>query len=502
MNEPTTTPKPTDENETPTHDAAVLEQQVEELLGTDASPEDFAKVVSEQEAADAADTLERLVPAESIGVLHELANEKGADALTEMAPELAATMLLDLFEMERGEAAAIVSLMDPDDAADIIQLLAPEVREQIIADLHPRRAAQIGKLALYDPETAGGLMTTDIIVVRDELTIGQTIDTIKRRKFNEEQLDVYVVDEKRSLIGYITLRDLLLQSDDDLVRDHIHPEVVTATPEVDQEEIARLFERYDLLTLPVVDEKQRVLGMITIDDVVDIIREEQTEDAFKQVGAGTGEAVYSTVRKKVRGRMPWLMVNLVTASLAASVVLAFTDMIELVPVAAILFPIVANQAGNTGFQSLAVTLRGITLKEIHKERVTPLVHARGPLGRGDGPWRWDTPLRGRDRARRDGTLDGVGNPLGVLMADRHHRGRRDVLRHVRLRPHRHTHPHIDGETRRRPRHRQLHLPRHLHRQPQLRRLPGPHLRLPDLDPGGPPDRGGPLHTQPVRGRFG
>jgi magnesium transporter len=128
--------------------------------------------------------------------------------------------------------------------------------------------------------------------------------------------------------------------------------------------------------------------MITIDDVVDIIREEQTEDAYKQVGAGAGEAVYSTVRKKVRGRMPWLVVNLGTASLAASVVLAFTDMIELVPVAAILFPIVANQAGNTGFQSLAVTLRGITLKEIHKERVSPLVMREaisgGMMGLGVG----------------------------------------------------------------------------------------------------------------------
>jgi len=387
VSEPTTTTQ-SDHNETPSYDAAVLEQQVEALINTDAPPEEYVPLVEEQDPADAADTLERLIPADSLDVLHRMGNEKASLALTEMPPELAATMLLDLYEMEREEAATLVSLMGPDDAADIIQLLDPTVRERLIADLHPRRAAQIGKLALYHPETAGGLMTTDILVVRDGLSIGQAIDAIKRRKINEEQSDVYAVNEKRALVGYITLRELLIESDDDLVRDHITRDVITAPPDMDREEVARLFERYHLLTLPVVDEKSRVLGMITIDDIVDTIREEQTEDAFKQVGAGTGEAVYSTIRKKVRGRMPWLVVNLVTASLAATVILAFSDMIELVPVAAIVFPIIANQSGNTGFQSLAVTLRGITLKEIHKERVTPLVVREalsgGAMGLGVG----------------------------------------------------------------------------------------------------------------------
>jgi len=350
-----------------------LEQQVDALIDADATPEQLVPVVEEQEAPDAADTLERLEHDESAEVLRQMENQKAAEALTNMAPELASTMLLDLLELDDGQAPELVNLMDPDDAADILQALEPAVREQILASLHPRRAAQLGKLALYDPETTGGLMTTDILVVRDELTIGAAIEVIKKKKINEEQADVYVVDSASALVGLISLRDLLVEDNDDLVRQHLEHDVITAPTEMDQEDVARLFERYDLLTLPVVDDANRVLGMVTIDDIIDIIRDEHTEDALKQVGAGSGEAVYSGVRTKIRGRMPWLVVNLITATLAAMVILAFSDMIELIPVTAILFPIIANQSGNTGFQSLAVTLRGITLQEIHKERVTPLV---------------------------------------------------------------------------------------------------------------------------------
>jgi len=371
---PPTPPDPPGSTSAEAHaDPQALEQRVDKLIEADAAPEAFVPIVEEQEAPDAADTLERLEDDESREVLRRMDNEKSAEALANMPAELAATMILDSLELGDGLAAQYVSLMDPDDAADIIQVLPAAVRKGLLSQLHPRRAAEIGKLTHYDPETAGGLMTTDILVVRDSLTIGQAIDAIKRNKINEEQSDVYVVDERSELVGELSLRDLLIEDDAELVRDFLEPDVVSAPPAMDQEDVARLFERYDLLTLPVLDENNRILGMVTIDDIMDIILVEQTEDALKQVGAGTSEAVYSTVGKKIRGRMPWLVVNLGTASLAASVVLAFTDMIELIPVAAILFPIIANQAGNTGFQSLAVTLRGITLKEIHKERVWPLV---------------------------------------------------------------------------------------------------------------------------------
>jgi magnesium transporter len=211
------------------------------------------------------------------------------------------------------------------------------------------------------------------VVIRSGLSIGQSIDRIKRQKLRDDQPYIYVVDDMKRLLGTISLRDILIIDDDEPVADHIDTDIDSLLPETDREEVAKLFERYDYLTMPVVDENRRILGMITIDDVIDIIAAETTEDALKQVGAGSDEQVISSIKAKLRGRLPWLAVNLGTASMAAAAVLPFQDAIELLPVVAVIFPIIANQAGNTGFQSLAVTLRGIVLGEIRPDRIRPLL---------------------------------------------------------------------------------------------------------------------------------
>ncbi|MFU8829022.1 MAG: magnesium transporter [Phycisphaerales bacterium] len=345
------------------------DQAVERLLEADASFDQLIPHIEEQDAPEAADTLESLEPADQVALVHEMDNAAAADALVHMDVKLAATVLLDL---DQAEASELIALMDPDDAADLIQELPTERRTAILEALHPNKAAVLAKLALYDPESAGGIMTTRIAVVRSGLTIGQAIERVKRQKLSENQPYIYVVDDLKRLVGTISLRDLLIVDDAEAVADHIDRDIDTLLPETDREEVAKLFERYDYLTMPVVDRHSRILGMITIDDVIDIITAETTEDALKQVGAGSDERVISSVRAKLRGRLPWLGVNLMTASLAAAAVLPFQDAIELIPVAAVIFPIIANQSGNTGFQSLAVTLRGIVLGEIRPDRIRPL----------------------------------------------------------------------------------------------------------------------------------
>jgi len=346
------------------------DQTVERLLDEDATVEQLRPHVQEQDAPEAADTIESLDKAEQVALVHELDNESAAEALVHMDPALAATVLIDL---EQAEAVQLIELMDPDDAADLIQQLPADRRASILESLHPRRAAVLAKLALYDPESAGGIMTTDIVVIRSGLSIGQSIDRIKRQKLRDDQPYIYVVDDMKRLLGTISLRDILIIDDDEPVADHIDTDIDSLLPETDREEVAKLFERYDYLTMPVVDENRRILGMITIDDVIDIIAAETTEDALKQVGAGSDEQVISSIKAKLRGRLPWLAVNLGTASMAAAAVLPFQDAIELLPVVAVIFPIIANQAGNTGFQSLAVTLRGIVLGEIRPDRIRPLI---------------------------------------------------------------------------------------------------------------------------------
>ncbi len=370
-------------SQTPDERTAAPEQEagpdeiVEALLEERAAPETLASAVADQEAPDAADTIERLERDEQAELVQRMENPAAADALAYMPAELASTVVEDLAD---DEAAALIALMDPDDAADILQLLPEERRSVLLGLLHPRRAAVLAKLSLFDPESAGGLMTTDIAVVRANMTIGQAIERIKRDSIGEHQPAVFCVDDQKRLLGSISLRSLLVIDDAELVADHLRTDIEPVLPEVDQEEVARLFDRYDYLTLPVVDHAGRVLGMITIDDIVDTITAETTEDAMKQVGAGAAEAVYSTVRAKLKGRAPWLLVNLATATLAAIVLLGFQDLIERIAVAAVIFPIIANQCGNTGYQSLAVTLRGLVLGEIRRERVRPLIVKEAGFG--------------------------------------------------------------------------------------------------------------------------
>ena len=165
----------------------------------------------------------------------------------------------------------------------------------------------------------------------------------------------------------------MLTDDDERVDAFMERAVGSVEPTVDREEVARQFERYDHVSLPVVDAHQRVMGVITIDDVIDIIEAEQTEDALKQVGAGAGEAVYSGIGAKLRSRFPWLAVNLGLASIGASVILLFEDMLRELTLVAVLYPVIANQSGNAGQQSLAITLRGLVLGKIHPDQVRGLL---------------------------------------------------------------------------------------------------------------------------------
>lgn len=361
------------ETETPNTDyGSDLEdvQRVEALVEADADASELAPAVAELEPADAADALEGFEPEAQAEVLHCMEQSAAADALAHMELPLAASVLVDLPADEAGE---LLAEMDPDDAADLLQLFDAEVRAVVLDTMHPRLAAKLGKLALYDPESAGGIMTSDIAVVREGMRVGQAIDWLKVHSIEHSQNEVYVVDDQKRLVGLMNLRDLLIVDDDKFLTDHLQREFHSVGVDVDDEEVARIFGRYDLLTLPVTDEHGRVLGMITIDDVVDIIAAEATEDAQRQFGAGESEAVYSPIIEKLRGRGPWLMANLLMAQVGSVVLLLFTDMIALLPAVAIVYPIIANQTGNAGQQSMAITLRGLVMGEIRPERVWPLV---------------------------------------------------------------------------------------------------------------------------------
>ncbi|HWB18948.1 MAG TPA: magnesium transporter, partial [Phycisphaerales bacterium] len=186
------------------------------------------------------------------------------------------------------------------------------------------------------------------------------------------------------LVGILGLRELLITQPQTPIADIMDRAVDAVGPDMDQEVLANQFDRYGYSMMPVVDNRNYVLGVVTVDDVIDIIREEQTEDVQRTVGAGAEEGVHTGFRAKLKGRLPWLLINLLTSFVAGSVVLHYSLLISQLAVLAALMPIIANQAGNAGQQSLAVTLRGIVLDQLHAQRVGALIFRETLVGTVNG----------------------------------------------------------------------------------------------------------------------
>ncbi len=360
------------------------QERVEELIEDHDDAPAIAEVVERQAAADAADTLERLEEEQAADVLEQMDDRLAAQALAEMQTPLAVGVVDDLLGEDLPYAARLLGFMAPDDAADLLQALGPARAEQLLAAMPLDRAFALRKLVGYDPESAGGMMTTEFAALRAGMTVAEAIEFVRGRTVPEGLQHLAAVANGGKLVGMVSLRDLLLARPQQRIAELMKQTIKAVRPGVDREHVAREFDRYNYTVLPVVDLDDRVLGIVTVDDVIDIIRAEQTEDVQKTVGAGAVESVYSHLREKLRSRLPWLLVNLFTSLVAAVVVLQFDDLIAQLAILAVLMPVIANQAGNAGQQSLAVTLRGIVLDEIRGHRIPGLVLREAATGAING----------------------------------------------------------------------------------------------------------------------
>ena len=356
------------------------DERVAELIEHTIDVPVLASAVEQQEAADAADILETLAEEEAADVLEQMDVRSAADALAEMHAPLAVGVVQDLVEEDLAYAGRLVDAMAPDDAVDLLQEMDESFREEVLAAVPLDSAASLRRLIGYDRESAAGLMTTDYLALRQDISVAEAIEVIRAHSIPEGQQHLVVTSDDGRLVGMIGLRDLLLGRPDRRIGELMRETVKAVRPGVDREQVAREFDRYDYAMLPVADLDDRLLGIVTVDDVIDIIRDEQTEDVQKTVGAGAVEAVYSRLSVKFKGRFPWLGMSLVMTCLAAGVVLLFEDMISRRPILAYLMPVIAAIVGNAGHQALAVTLRGIVLDEVRRERVLPLVLREATVG--------------------------------------------------------------------------------------------------------------------------
>ncbi len=327
--------------------------------------DDLMKVFLDLHPADAAELLAALNPEE---VAHYIVLVGASEALKVFEFVPFETQKETLGFLPRSTVAELISLMSPDDRADLVEELDEKTKERLLALIIQAERQNILKLLTYAEDSAGAYMTTDYALLRPDATIRAALDQLRFQATKKETIYyVYVVDHARKLIGFVSLRALIMARPDMAVHEIMNRHVISVRFDEDVENVAKEMSHYDFLAMPVVDANGRLIGIITYDDVFDIMSEEATEDMYLLANLDTDEKVYSPLARSVKLRVPWLLVNLCTALVASFTVSQFSETITRFVVLASLMPIVAGIGGNAGTQSLTVVVRALALGEIKLE---------------------------------------------------------------------------------------------------------------------------------------
>lgn len=340
----------------------------------------LVKSFFEKHPADAARTLETMPEEEARFVLLKLSHEAAAQAVEFLNPHAAALIFEDL---PPEQVKNLLESVSPKRVTDILLDLQPEKREEFLRLLDPSQGRVVSALLKYPPETAGGIMSPGVTALNQDLHVGEAIRTIRTLGKKKTLYYVYVTDTENHLKGVLGMRDLIL-ADPQTPLSAITRGVVSVPAHLDREEVVHLASKHHYLTIPVVDDEQRILGMIHSEDLIEAAAEEASEDIQKMFGAGGDEGPLSSIGFSVRKRLPWLHVNLATAFLAAAVVGLFQNTIARITALAVFLPVVAGQGGNAGAQTLAVVIRGLALGEIDRAVVKKIFLKEAGLGLVNG----------------------------------------------------------------------------------------------------------------------
>lgn len=330
--------------------------------------------------ADRAELMESLPLEKQLCMLTHMETEDAAEALA----ELDETQAKDLIEnLDAEDAARILSAMDPDDAVDVLDEVDVDHRDVLLNNLKPEDAMELRALLTFDPDTAAGVMNTEIITVPFDISVDEAIRHI-RIELEDKDMPyyVYVVDSVDKLIGIISLRELMLSKPHTLMQDILSDkrELITVEYDTDKSEVAKILSHYNFLALPVVDREGHLMGAVTHDDVIDIIQEDASSDLLGMMGAGQDEDINTPWYESVKIRLPWLFINMLNSSVSAYIVYLFEGTIAQMAFLAVLMPMVANQAGNTGQQALAVMIRQLATEKFDNKKSWKAVFREGKIG--------------------------------------------------------------------------------------------------------------------------
>lgn len=313
--------------------------------------------------ADIAVFLEEMGPIERLAIFRVLPKDIASEVFAFLEFEAQESLLGDMTNVELTE---IVDKLYIDDMVDMLEELPATIVKKVMKGVRPERRNIINQYLQYPEDSAGSIMTAEFIDVKKSMTVGQALERIRTRANSETIYTLYITDAQRKLLGFLSARSILLNKNDVVIEDLMEEDVIFVHTSDDQEEVAAIFAKYDFLALPVVDNEQRLVGVVTVDDVIDVIKEETTEDIERMAAIAPSDKPYlkSSIFELAKNRFVWLIVLLLTATVTGAIINKFEDTLTAVTGVIAFLPMLTGAGGNAGSQASTMVIRGLSLDEI------------------------------------------------------------------------------------------------------------------------------------------
>ena len=322
------------------------------------------QMLSDKNTADIAVILEELAEEDLLKIFRILPKTMAADVFSYLEVDHQHELITSMSEKD---AAGIINNLMADDATDLLEEMPANIVKKILANANPDIRRDINHLLRYPEDSAGSIMTVEYVDLKETMTVEDAIERIRKVGMDSETINIcYVLDAKRKLIGTVALRYLLISPSDAVIGEIMHEDVIFINTMMDQEEVARQFQKYDFTAMPVVDNEERLVGIITVDDIVDILQEEATEDITKMAAMSPSEQSYfeTSVFSHAKHRIAWLLVLMFSATITGTIITRYEDAFAAIPLLVSFIPMLMDTGGNCGSQSATLVIRGIALNEI------------------------------------------------------------------------------------------------------------------------------------------
>ena len=331
------------------------------------------QTISEMNTVDIAAAMSEMEDEDSLKMFRILPKDMAADVFADLEMDVQQYIIQSMSDRE---ASNIIENLMADDATDLLEEMPASVVKRILANASPETRADINHLLRYPEDSAGSIMTVEYVDLHEDMTVADAIERIRKKGVDSETINIcYVVTKQKILVGTVALRYLLIMKPDEIIGDIMNTNVISINTMTDQEEAARMFQKYGFTAMPVVDNESRMVGIITIDDVVDILEEEATEDIEKMAAIMPSDKPYPKVGifETYKNRIPWLLFLMISATFTGAIITGFEDALSAYVVLTAYIPMLMDTGGNAGSQASVSIIRGLSLKEIEFEDIFKII---------------------------------------------------------------------------------------------------------------------------------